>query len=510
MSWFSEATEFDISLINPPLYNKYSPATPTIEGRFTVRFLDQLKKVSTIRFGVVGIADVVYHHTDDRRINGKRQVKRRTIRQTHEFFNRYYDVPLPPQNRDIEQSSGISYTFNGGEEVKYELSLDIDKDSYFPSSCNEFGNHTANVSIRYEVYAEVYKYGSVLTFRIKKYSSCHVPILYQSGVNPFERKPANIESLNYHISELFKNKVKKFYFDEHLNALVPSSITKPHSKTRFIRQIWNDNYKSETYHTITKSIPLIVDMMVASAFDLNEPFHTQFALVLFADLASVGIESNQTTDFVFNGQSTNLGLIKIESLKIETINRLHLKCRRHHINEDIKTRLLQINFKNMLFDIKDFSFSMRDNAYRCEMPAESLVRNADVDVNQTFNQIIGNSSIMTSGYIPDWYSNRATFIFTWELSDNGSQRVKYKFETIASPDVLVESDNHNNNNGGSVPNTAYNTTFTYNTTYNTTYDAKDDSDDDSSLLPPPPMYESNIGEMDMKDEKHEKVWDEKN
>lgn len=483
-NWFSSSTEFDISLLEPPLYNKYTPVNPNVRGVATIRFKDHLKKVSEIRCGILGSAYIVYHYKETRQVNGKTQVNRREITQTHNFFNRYYNIPLSSQNIDAEHTNEVCYAFTPGESIEYPFNLQIPNELYLPSTCNEFGNRTATISINYNVYAEVYKYGSILTSRTKMHSSLRVPIIYQAAMNRVLRQPMEVQLLPYEKSEVFKNKVKKFYFDEKINALVPSAITKPHSKTRFIRQIWNDNYREETYLKITKSIPLKVSMLVASAFDMNEPLYTQWLLGIFPDLASIGIASNDTTDFVFNGQSTNLGLFKIESLKIEALNTLHLQCKHHQMTDEIKYSILEIEFKDVFFDIKDFTFNSDFNSYAYKVPPELLTKNANIDITQTLNQLMGEETIKTSGFVPDWYSNKASFVFTWELSDSESQKVHYKFVTASAPDVLfdeVDAGTYNTNN---------NTDYIYNP-------GPDETESDQ----PPPSYESHID--------NEKDWDEK-
>lgn len=446
--WFSKDVDFNIALSNPPLNNKYSPAHPNVNGQVTIKFLEQLKKVSNIKCGLVGTADVMYYASEIEYGGFQTSAIRRTlVTQTIEFFNTFDDLPLSCDNCDDKNCTGNvnndnknSYSFDEGEKLEFTFNFEFPNILFLPSSCKTFGNIDGAITINYELYTEIYRSGKFITFKTKKHSSFKLPIYYQSGMDPL--LPKTVTNLNYKKSELFKDKVKKFYFDDNANALIPSSLNRPHSKTKFIRQLWNDNYKPEIYNTITKSIPITLGFSIRSAFDLNETFSSQIALTILSDLISVGIKDNQSKDFVFNGQSTNLGLIKIESLNVETINKIHLQCNQYIISDYTKESILKITFKDLIFDIKDFSFDKMANLFKHEVPIDLLSKSADIDINQSLMEIMGSNSIMTTGFVPDWFGNTVKLNFTWKISDGGSQRMKFEFKTTSTPDFLFGMPNN--------------------------------------------------------------------
>jgi hypothetical protein len=458
--WFSKSTEFNIQLTDPPLYNKYSPVNPNVNGIVTIKFLEQLKKVSNIKCGLVGYADIMYY-ASDLQYGGFQTtgIRRTLITQRIEFFNTYDDLPLECENynnsnfKNDERRNGNAYLFNEDEKLECQFNFEFPNIVFLPSSCKNFGNLDAAITINYEIYVDIYKYGKILTTKTKKYSSYKFPIFYQAGMDPIIAK--HVTTLNYKKSEIFKDKVKKFYFDENTKALIPSSLNRSHSKTKFIRQLWNNNYKPEFYNTITKTLPITLDFSVRSSFDMNEPFSSQIALSLLSDLKEIGIQSNQTKDFVFNGQSTNLGFIQIESLTVETVNKINLQCHQYLMCEYTKDIILKINFKGLTFDIKDFEFSKLDDAYKNEVPIDTLCKCADVDINQSLMDILEDKTIMSAGFVPDWFENDVKLIFTWKLSDGISQKLKMEFSTSATPDFLLGISNIEDDDKDFIPPPTY-------------------------------------------------------
>ncbi|OUT24780.1 hypothetical protein CAS74_001171 [Pichia kudriavzevii] len=433
-NWFTNSTKIDVKLIDPPPALKYSPANPIVQGYVNIEFLETVKKVCDIKCGIVGTVRISYYANDI--ACGALQataVDRKLIVQTFDFFRVYQDIPL--QCGDIQVTDGQIATndFNKGDKVKSKFCFEFPNTLWLPSSCRQYGDIDGDITIAYAIYVDIYKLGKI-TGKPKVQDRFRSIITYQGGKDPCV--PKGISNLKYTESELFHHKVKKFYYDEAANALIPSSITKSHSKTRFIRRLWDDNYKSETFKNITKDIPLAINFSVGSILDMNEPFSSYMQLKLISDLRSVKLESNQTTDFVFNGQSTCLGRFEIESLTVGKINHIRLQCYQHIMGVINETPLLRVKFSDLVTDIKDFSYSKEEGTYYYDVPVDKLIQCADIDLNQPLSRLLGDRTIQCSGSIQNWFSNKSTLTFIWKITDGQSQQKRYQIMSACELDCL--------------------------------------------------------------------------
>lgn len=457
--WFGKQAEIFVDITDPPVNYKYSPIYPNIKGKVFINFIETLKKVSHIRCGIAGTADILYSATDLQ--YGAFQstaINRQLITQSINFYNFHNDLPLDCKDCCNEKENGVnnnnnnngttlSFTFEEGEKINYNFEFKFPDCLFLPSSCKNFGNIDGDITVTYEIFVEIYRFGG-LKNKPKRYLLYKVPIGWQSGVDPNLSK--TITTLSYLKIDIFKDKLKKFYYDETTNALIPTSINKSHSSTKFIRKLWNNDYKSENYSNFTKSIPLGMDFSIRSIIELSEPFSSQISLKFNVDLKSIGIMDNKGKEFVFNGQSTKLGNFQIESLLIETNNSFSLQCNQYYMKEQSKNRIIKINFKELNMDIKDFQYNKMNEIFQYELPIEEISNKADIDINQSLMDIMGDNSIMCSGFVPNWFGNVVNFIITWTISDGYSQRRKYEFITKSMPDFLLGMDDtHNNNNSSS-------------------------------------------------------------
>ncbi|TID28121.1 hypothetical protein CANINC_002658, partial [Pichia inconspicua] len=427
-----------IKINDPPPYYKYSPANPVVESMIRIDFNEPIKKISYICCGIQGKAQLTYYATDLSFVGLQTtMVNRRLIQQNIDFFNLSTGISLECNelNPPIRENGNPTYNFDAGEHLESGFKFRFPLDRFLPSSTKSYGNIDAEVRITYEIYVDVYKVSKFLN----KTKSCQYNsrgILFQSGADP--RIPKNIQTLKYVKKELFKNKLKKFYFDKDKSALIPNSMSKSHSKTKFIRKLWDDNYKTENYSMNTKTIPLSVNFEVESPLDLEKPFSSQLSLHLSSDLKSVEINSNQTTDFVFNGQSTGLGVIRIDSLKIESRNFITLQHYQFLMKENTIEPVLKIQFKDLLFDIKDFNYNKMTDLFEKEIDIGTLVEAADHDLNKSLVELLGESTIMCAGNMEGWLQNVVQLTFIWKISDgNGSNSKRIEFQTTSTPDFLL-------------------------------------------------------------------------
>ncbi|TID28122.1 hypothetical protein CANINC_002659 [Pichia inconspicua] len=436
--FFAKSIDIDIKIDDPPPYNKYSPANSVVKGMVKIDFQEPTKKISYISCGIQGKALMTYYATDYRVVGLKTtRTKRRIVQQNIDFFNMNVGIPLNV-NEEIastREDGEPIFNFNAGDHLESGFRFKFPLNQCLPSSTKSYGSIDAEVKITYELYVEVFKVSKFFS-RTRSYQYDSQRILFQSGADP--RISKNLQTLQYLKNELFKDKLKKFYFDKDNNALIPNSMSKSHSKTKFIRKLWDDNYKTENYSMNTKTIPLSVNFEVESPLDLEKPFSSQLSLHLSSDLKSVEINSNQTTDFVFNGQSTGLGLIKIESLKIETRNSMTLQHHHFVMREDFIEPIIKIQFEGLSFDIKDFDYNKVANLFEKEIDIESLVEAADHDLNLSLIDLIGKGTIMCTGTMESWLQNVVQLTFVWKISDgNGSNSKRVEFQTTSTPDFLL-------------------------------------------------------------------------
>lgn len=445
--WFSKPAECSIELLNTPLNNKYSPINRIVYTRISVKFLEDVDNIAFIRCGLEGTTNMLFYTTDLTYGALYGPTNRRMISQDSSFFNCYVDFPLDCSCNDANNNvngqndsttpteSTKTYSFSQGEKLGGDYEFDFPNGVYLPSSYSNFGNINGEVSIFYKVFVHVYRVGGLITKKPKIYTSFTIPILYQSGQDPLANRID--QTLNYDQSMIFDNKVKKFYYDQETNALIPTSMNKNHKKTKFIRKLWNNDYKNENYNNMTKSLPLSVDFSVRSVFNLHEPFSSQFVLTLLTDLNSVGIESNQSTDFVFNGQSTNLGLFQIESLLVEAVYNSIVRCYEYVFKIHEESTLLKIKFKDLKFDVKDFQYDKFNQMYKMEIPIEELTKCSDTNLNKSLMDMLGEDTVLCNGNIADWLDGTTSLRFTWKISDGMSQKKKIEFKTSSTPDFLI-------------------------------------------------------------------------
>ncbi|TID28475.1 hypothetical protein CANINC_002470 [Pichia inconspicua] len=408
---------------------KYTPQTP-IQGRIKIEVNKKLKDVSAIVCGLHGQASIVDTLSNKALTD---QVKR--IVKEGSFVNIVKNIPFDK-----------NHTLDKNTKIETDFIFEIIPQCYFPSSnyCTFDKNYA--IKVWYEVYVEIYRFDKHGKPQ-KLYIDYSKIVEVQGNQDP--RVVKDVEFTPYTQSNTFIDKLKKFYYDSTLSALIPTSMSSNHSKTKFVRKLWNDNYKPEKYTLYTKTIPLTVIFSAPTSFDMSKPVYTQLKLDFQCDLLSVGIESNQTTDFVFNNQSTGLGIFQIESLKIhQEIKRVVTQGELSATHDDSKL-LLHVHFENLIFDVKDFQYNKELETYIYSLNSEQLKTEG---ITQPLVEIL-NGTIVTTGEIriidqtdvssftevPINYTTLSNLEFRWKISDGGSQCQKYNFETKCTPDFINNS-----------------------------------------------------------------------
>lgn len=439
--FFGKPLDIKIELIDPPPLLKYSPKNPTVKGIVKIDFNEEVKKISHICCGLQGKAQMTYYASDLSFVGLQTTVvNRRLIQQNVDFFNLNTLIPLDCEGCNMKHTPQIEngltvFTFNAGDHIEYKFNFKFLLDFHLPSSTKSYGSMDGDVKVSYEVYADIHKLSKFLS-KPRSYMHTVQPVIFQSGLDP--RIPKTIQTLSYKKTVMFKNKLKRFYFDKDKNALIPSSMSKSHSKTKFIRKLWDNNYKNENYSLNTKTIPLTVNFQVESSFDLDQPFSSQISLKFLSDLSSMDITSNQTTDFVLNGQSTGLGLINIESLRVETRNFITLQHQQFMMRENTVDPIVKFHFKDLILDIKDFDYNKQNNVFEKEVDIELLAEAADQEINKSLMELLGENTIMCAGHMEGWLQSQVELNFIWKITDGtGSHSKRVSFQTTSTPDFLL-------------------------------------------------------------------------
>ena len=451
--FFSKSVGVNIDLLDAPIGNKFSPVDPIVRASISVDFEEEFSKICYFKSGVYGVADIVLHTTELDGYRGpefhNQPHKRRTFTERDIFFRAYKDLAADSDKIDANNSTECgmqTFTYRAGDQYKAQIEIEIPNNVYLPSSCHRFGDTSAHVSVKYVVYIEIYRFGGMFNKRPKLYETFSVPIIYQSGKDPHYSKIN--QSLDYIMNEVYANKVKKFYFDEKTQALIPSSLHNNHTRTKFIRKLWNDDYRTENYSKMTKSIPLDSEFVVNSTLNLAEPFRNQFCLTLSSNLGAYNIESNQSTDFVYNGQSTHLGAFKIEYLLIEALYESTIECQRRRRRVNEKFMICRIDFTDLNVDIKDFEYNKQTGAYSYVVPMDDLTSAGDLDMNQRLVDMLEGRAIICAGIMSNWLSTSVQISYTWKISDGMAQDKHIQFMTTSTPDFLfgiVDSNSDENN-----------------------------------------------------------------
>lgn len=441
MTWFSSPTKITITLLNEPENGKYSPVNPVIKGRISVSFSEETEKICAFSCGLSGVASMEYYVLDRQPgLSPARPGQRRVITDRQHFFNVYKVLSVDQDKYDEEQSSKIgipAFKYKAGDEYTADFELEFPDAVYLPSSLQSWNPLHAYLSISYDIYVEVFKVGGLFSKKPKICNTRRMPVLFQSGKDPHLIKTNN--ELFYNKQSLYENKVKKFYFDEDTKALIPTALHNNHTKSRFIRKLWNDNYKKENYNRMTKSMNLELDFSTKSTLNLSEPLSSQFHVSLTCDLKSLGMESNQSTDFVLNGQSTHLGVFQIKSLQILALCHITAQCQQYVIKDTRAETLCSIKFDNLFIDVKDFEYDKMNSVYKQDLSMDLLAEAADKDLNKNLLELMEKKSVICTGDIPNWFDSSVTVKFSWCVTDGMEQSKTVEFFTESTPDVLLEA-----------------------------------------------------------------------
>lgn len=425
----TKSMSFTINLTNIPKDNKYSPFDPIVKGNLSVKFEKQVQKIYSITYGLIG---TVFATTREDRILGQDLL----FTSSSNFYKDSRNIILDEQHRNLFNHKGLKlFTYGPNAKLETDFEFEFPDDVYLPSSCTGLCEFDGSLGIYYAINVTVFKYKGFLTKKPQIYLSSSTPIIYQSGIlksNP--TKPM----INFFNSVIFKNKVKKFYFDGNHNALIPCPLDRSHSRSKFMRKIWDSNYRTVNYNIMTKSIPLCLYMGLNSYFNLTQPIIDQFSVKLVSDLKSVGIDSNRSTDFVFNGQSTNLGVFHINSLSVRLLYEIDIKCFLAEVVLYCRQYMFKVKFNKLIVDVKDFKYDATENIYKCEITPDELQEVADMDLGKCLMDILGQKTVISTGSINNLFENKSRFEYIWEVTDGMHDKKLIVFHSKVIPEFLMD------------------------------------------------------------------------
>lgn len=403
---------------------KYSCSNSLVSGKIKLSFKKGIKLYS-IEYGLKGIAECSSNVT---RYSRRRQF----ITETSDIFVISKDLlSESSSNVQLEESSGL-WTVKQGESITADVHVEFPIDaSFLPSSCSDFGTYwidTALITVKYYLYVTVSKHRSVRkSASTEKFS---FPLIFQGG----NSEPLAIDRRYFYTQQKIFDKVKQLAFDESLKALVPTGLKNSHGKTRFIRQLWDSNYQLKNYNSVAKSIPVKVKMEMKSSIHLNEPFFKQILTVISFDLSNFenGPHSN---DFLFNGQSTKLGLFSILSLKVFLRSKVRIVVR-GNINEIVIEEPIHIfDYKKspIEFDLKDLKYDTSKKVCKFNVPIASLETCLNGDLS--LHDIIGKNTVMCNSS-SNYFICSSFCDFEWEFG-NGTKRESILVHTNATPNLQL-------------------------------------------------------------------------
>ncbi len=418
---FTRGPELSLELHNPPKGNRYSVIDPEVSGRFILHHHQELHDVE-IRIRLIGKANIFYtdrEHRSDFELStssGKGLVQQKF---------RFLEVTVSSllYERELQKDEVASDNF----------AITFPSNFALPSSCKKFGDHDmGHIDITYKIKVEAAHYGSQGNF--KTIAKAKQEILYQSGVNftPWNQ----IQALRYKKRKVFKNKFRKFCYDESIGALVPYSKKSYIIPSKLARKLLRETGSNKMTDTIT----LDMELMVMSVFDLKQSFASQLLLEFSCNLGLMGIDSNQSKELILNGQSTQLGAFRIDLLEVLATHHFRVFCKQKKVITDtITSRLLDIEFTDFNIDISDFSYSNDRDHYVLRIPFSRLASKTSIDIGLPLTDLIQKESIVCHDDRNTWFNSSTHLTFIWTISDGGKQKQRFHFDTSSMPGFALNS-----------------------------------------------------------------------
>lgn len=406
--------ELSIELKHSPQNYKYSVLDPEVRGKFFLKRNGHDSEVK-IKVSLTGKANIFYTNNSTRNnFDLSTGTDKAFVRQKFSFFKTCISSIIPIE--EILESEIISDHF----------AINFPKNFALPSTCKKFGNsEMGSINILYRIKVEMLSTShdetSTVMAKDKK------EIIYQSGVSliPWEQ----IKILKYRKNKVFTNKFQKFEFDTSIKGLVPcsnNSIIQGRFKNKMLKLI---QPKKGSW-----TIPLNMELMVMSVFDLKQCFASQVLLGFNCDLQEVGLDSNLNENLILNGQRTGLGTFFVELLEVWATCHLKVFCKQKKVISDVVvSKLVSIPFHNFQLDICDFQYNQEKKHYDTKIPLSKVKSAADVDIDFSLVEIMKENCLICHEDRTTWFNSDTYLTFAWTISDGGGQKQKFTFDTLSKP-----------------------------------------------------------------------------
>lgn len=431
MPLFGKSVVFDVELLDAPPHNRYSVINPIINGILHLKFKENVKRINKILLifsGRIYIRYDAFYKIDPKtKVNEK--ISKTKVFDRYHLFEINLNLEIPNK-----KSSNNEYSFNSGEKIDCKFQVEFPQNKVLPSTvCCFDDDDYGDILAHYDLDFKIERQGS--HDNSKTYASYRKPIQFQSGVNFTELN--DIKILEYHNNILIKNKIKKFSYDERSKALIPTSINNPHLKTKNLRQLWDDRYKTNNLTDLMSTIPLTVSFAIPKILDLKTSFVNQIQISISSNLLENGFNSNDSVEFKLNGQSTKLGYFEIKKLKIRLNYKTKIITDKGLLVLVSGTFVLsKIDFNNLNFDICDFTEDTKGN-YKFDLTSEMLSNHTDTDINKPLYQFSDETLCCPDDRFLELNYGTSTLSFKLTIDDGMGKAYDYRFETFSTPGFLM-------------------------------------------------------------------------
>lgn len=430
---FTSSIKYNITLSNPPNNFKYSPANNKVSGTINIEFKDTVKFIKSINYSLVGTAEITYfstHLIKNKNVPDSLKPHKSLISQNFPFYVKTKKADLDKYLQFQFNPKTKTYSYYTDQKLKIQFEHEFPNDMFLPSSCSKIGNkNKGEFSIYYDIKVEIIQKKSGFLSTEKVLSKCKIPLIYQS------RLDYNIETNikdkhDYSIfskSDLFQEKEKAFYYSSENKSLIPVSKRKNSIFSK-------SSSKSNGYESPTRSVPLSIEVETKPEHDMSKSFIEQFNLKLVSDLKNFDTNNNKSKEFQFNDQSTKLGLFKILSLTLEVRNKITIQYDDLIVKDTIYTPIMNIPFKELFFDIKDFQYDKEKKFYFMNIDNDKLLKHCEINLKTSLLDLLYSKTILTTGFTPAWFGNIASLTFNWSICDanNESTVINYNINTLST------------------------------------------------------------------------------
>ncbi|OWB73013.1 hypothetical protein B5S31_g2743 [[Candida] boidinii] len=356
--------------------NCFSPSNPLIDGKLNIKFNSKLDKIKEINLRFEGFVKIIYHHEyyttsggngGTGRVQSGNERKIEILSDIYQLFD--YSQPLINHYHDTDNDTKRNgFKFIKGDSLDYDIGP-----FYFPYNevllPSSFALYTGKwgILVSYTLTVEFKRIRSFFKrdILIKDYLNYQGGFYKTSHLLTYYSPTLSGDLLIPTDKNKFDRKPKELVIDTGTN-MVKNPLKSRHRNTRFIRSLFDDNYKSSNYKNLTKDVELKLLLISNNQKDNSNFFNINDSLSKFGKLfIEVQDLTNLIPDFKLNNDSTGLGKFYFKSLELDLVTNVTLRAKysvsdtlkfqQRLIEKDYKTPATPHNkFHEIKFDIADF------------------------------------------------------------------------------------------------------------------------------------------------------------